>query len=243
MSPVSTPAPLTHFVFVDFENVPSIDLDPIEGKPVRVTLLLGEKQRRLEVALVRQIIRLTGQVTLIEVGASGRNALDLVLAAHLGRATIEFPGAEFTIVSKDKDFDPLIAHLRANGHRVERHPDFSELPFLNPTKQLPAGVRAKAHKPGPTHRHAAAGAPAKAAPVDKMEKLVGRLTSDTSPRPKRKDRLLHHISTSFGNQLSAAELAEKASQLVDRGVVSIEPDGKVRYPKQPTALASDVAPP
>src|SRR4051812_27262518 len=77
--------PMNH-VFVDFENVPSVDLSLIRGRPVDVTLLIGEKQRRLDLDLVRQIHEHATQVSLVEVGASGRNALDLVLAWHLGHA-------------------------------------------------------------------------------------------------------------------------------------------------------------
>jgi hypothetical protein len=63
-----------------------------------------------------------------------------------------------------------------------------------------------------------------------MEKLVARLMSSAGPHPKRKDRLLHHISASFGNQLSEADVAELAEDLVTRGIIAIDPGGKVSYP-------------
>eukprot|EP01031_Cornospumella_fuschlensis_P013228 gene13228-biopygen11165 len=75
------PAPASdHLVFVDFENVPALDLSAIEGKSARVTLLIGKNQKKLDLDLVRQIHRLAPQVDLVEVGASGHNALDLTLA-------------------------------------------------------------------------------------------------------------------------------------------------------------------
>jgi hypothetical protein len=222
------PERFRHFIFVDFENVPRVHLDAVKGKPVHVTLLLGEKQKRLELALVRQIHELgREQVELIEVGASGRNALDMVLAAHLGRCTLQHPDAAFVIISKDRDFDPLIAHLVAAKLRVERHPDFSTLVFLGSPKP----------KPAPAPRFAPARvAPTRPAarpttvPVDTFEKLVGRLRSHAGPRPKRKDRLLHHISTAFGNKLTEAELNAHAVELVRRGVLTIDAKGKVTYP-------------
>src|ERR1017187_7174364 len=61
----------THFVFVDFENVPNIELGRVAGKPVHVSLLLGKNQRNLDVGLVQSIHRLAAQVQLVEVGASG----------------------------------------------------------------------------------------------------------------------------------------------------------------------------
>ncbi|MES1168419.1 MAG: hypothetical protein ABUL61_04545, partial [Oleiharenicola lentus] len=66
----------TYFVFVDFENVPTADLGLVEGKPVHVTFLIGKKQTWLDLTLVKQIHRLATQVELVEVGASGHNALD-----------------------------------------------------------------------------------------------------------------------------------------------------------------------
>lgn len=205
------------------------------GKPVHVTLLIGEKQKRLELALVREIHQHANQVRLIEVGASGRNALDLVLAAHLGRATVEHPGADFSIVSQDKDFDPLIAHLRANGMRVTRQPDFSALPFLagsTPAAALPAASPAAPRLASTRRRPASGSSRETPSPEGKLEKLVGRLKADAGPRPKRKDRLLHHINTSFGNRLSATEAASLAEDLVARGVVAIDGNGKVTYPKR-----------
>ena len=103
----------SHFVFVDFENVPDVDLAAIAGQAVRVTLLLSKNQKKLSTSLTLQIHRHAKQIELIEVGATGRNALDLVLANYLGQAIERFPTAEFAIVSKDQDFAAMIAHLNA----------------------------------------------------------------------------------------------------------------------------------
>jgi hypothetical protein len=228
MSQTASPS---YFVLVDFENVPSVDLTLIAGKPVHVTLFIGEKQKRLDLALVRQIHRQASQVTLVEVGSSGRNALDLVLAAHLGRGTIEHPAAEFTIISKDHDFDPLIAHLCVHGVRVERQPEFTALTFLGlPKRAHVAKPHIAASKIVRATPRASPTPDASTRPTGKMEKLVARLMSSAGPHPKRKDRLLHHISTSFGNQLSDADIAEVADELVARGIVVIDPAGKVSYP-------------
>src|SRR5580698_9329683 len=95
-----------HFVFVDFENVPEVDLGLVAGKPAHVMLLLGKHQKKLDIGLVQQIRRLAEQIELVEVGASGHNALDLTLAYYLGRAVQRDPEAQFYVVSKDSDFDP-----------------------------------------------------------------------------------------------------------------------------------------
>jgi hypothetical protein len=222
-------APFSHLVFVDFENVPAVDLALVDGKPVHVTLLIGEKQKRLELALVRQIHQHAAQVSLIEVGASGRNALDLVLAAHLGRAMAEHPEAEFTIISRDHDFDPLVAHFSVNRRRVSREPDFSALPVFGGVKAAApvAHRRHAAPKPAASPRKAAAHAALSPAPNNrekKMDRLIAHLRAKTN-RPKTRDSLLHHINTVFGQKLSAEEQEEILNELLPSGIFTI-PDGR-----------------
>jgi len=208
----------THHVFVDFENVPVIDLDLIDGHPARVTLLIGKRQQKLSLALVRQIHRLAGQVELVDVGASGRNALDLTLACYLGRAVQVAPGTTFAIVSRDKDFDPMIAHLKGIGVTVSRHDSFDALPFLtSPKRARPAKSPAAA-----TSRQ----------PKDRFAKLAARLKEKTASRPRTKTRLLSRINADFGGKLPDSEKQAILDELVRLGVVSVDATGKIVYPAQ-----------
>jgi hypothetical protein len=120
----------TNYIFVDFENVQDIDLDRIANRPVRVTLVLGERHKNLPVALVRKLLSYAGQVELVETGRSGKNALDLVLATHIGEARKADPHGYFHIVSRDKDFDALIGHLKDNGTLAARRAALSDIPAL-----------------------------------------------------------------------------------------------------------------
>ncbi len=217
----------THFVFVDFENVPAVDLGLVEGKAVQVTLLLGKHQKKLEVPLVREIMRLGAQVQLIEVGASGPNALDLTLAYYLGQAVQRSPGAQFCIVSKDKDFEPMIGHLHSKNVRVARYESFAVLPFLpKPAKPDPIKAAVPARSGAPLK----AVVPVKAgAPDVRLEKLVARLKNNSAPRPKNKSRLRAHISTAFGGRLSETEQTQKLDELISRGVLTIDAKDKVSY--------------
>lgn len=225
------PETFSHFVFVDFENVPAIDLALVEGKPMHVTLLIGEKQKRLELALVRQIHQHAAQVSLIEVGASGRNALDLVLAAHLGQSMRSFPEAAFIIISRDHDFDPLVAHFSANGRHVTREPDFSALPIFGAPKPVSSGARPRsvAARPStPTRKSASAAAALVDARQRKLDGLVARLR-ERSNRPKTRDSLLHHINTVFGQKLSAADQETVLNELLTRGIFTILDGKKLVY--------------
>jgi hypothetical protein len=64
---------------------------------------------------------------------------------------------------------------------------------------------------------------------DRFERLVARLQNNSGPRPKKKSSLLAHISTYFGNKLTAAEQNEKANELISRGILSLDAEGKIAY--------------
>jgi len=209
-----TPAAFTHFVFVDFENVPSVDLGLVAGKAVHVTLLIGKKQTKLELSLVQQIHRLAERVELVEVGASGHNALDMTLAYYLGQAVQRDPRAQFSIVSRDKDFEPMIGHLSSLGIRVARSDTFA------------AAFQSAPKKPAAAAKPAA---PAKKPPEDRLAKLIVSFKGRPQHCPKKRTTLLHHIATFYGNKLSDSGIEEIVAKLIARGVISIGDKGKVTY--------------
>ena len=225
--PAMTTAAATHFVFVDFENVPEVDLGLVEGKPVHVTILIGKNQKKIDLPLVQQIRRLAAQVELVEVGASGRNALDLTLAYYLGQAVLRAPDARFCIVSRDKDFEPMIAHLSAKHIKVVRRDRLSALPVQpepRPGRAAKATVSVRSSAPARAEAKVRTGEP-----EDRLERLITRLLANFSPRPKKKGRLLARINSDFGNKLTAAQQNEKLDELIRRGVVSIDAKDAVVY--------------
>jgi hypothetical protein len=73
-------------------------------------------------------------------------------------------------------------------------------------------------------------APAKATTPDaRFEKLIAGLKNDPKSRPKTKPKLLAHIKTALGNRLTEAEQAQKLTEVINRGVLTIDAEGKVRY--------------
>jgi hypothetical protein len=222
-----TTAAITHYIFVDFENVPEVDLGLVEGKPVHVTLFIGKNQKKIDLPLVQQIRRLGAQVDLVEVGASGRNALDLTLSYYLGQAILRAPDALFCIVSRDKDFEPMIAHVSGKGIKVVRRDTFAALLFLpkmGKSSSAKAAVPVKPSAPVTEETMAQEGTPA-----DRLERLIFRLRTASPSRPKKKARLLARINSDFGNKLTEAEQNEKLDELIKRGVLSIDAKGGVAY--------------
>lgn len=202
-------------LFIDLENVPDIDLTRLQELPVRVTLLIGKNQKKLDLALVRQIHQLGDRIRLVEVGASGHNALDIVLACYLGQALQQDSATPLHIVSGDKDFDPLVAHLRQQGVSIARTATVDDLPFLaGPRRAAKAGTR----PPAPER-----------VSKDPLEKLVRALKSTSAHRPRTRARLLSVITNSYGKALDSAGPEGVLGQLEQRGIIAIGENGRITY--------------
>ena len=221
------PSP-TQFILVDFENVHAIDLSPIGGKPVHVALFIGSKQTKMAMELAAQLHTFAAQVSLVHVGASGRNALDLTLASYLGRSIERHPGARFAIVSKDRDFDAMIAHWRGHGIDLTRADAFPAVPFLNPSSRQTKAVRPR---PSPVRRPIAS-PPAASPAVDRAARVMGRLSNPQNRnRPASRKALCAHLKTALGKDVSDSAVEEAIQALLTRKVLSIDERGKVSYTK------------
>ncbi len=200
-------SPLAHHIFIDFENVPSVDLGGLQDNLVKVTLLLGEKQKRLETTLVEQLLQHAANVHFVRLHSSGKNALDFTLAYYVGRAAATDANAHFHIISRDKGFDPLIEHLRNNQVKASRHDAFENLPFL---KKL-------ASRPSESNR---------------INDAIDRLRMHSMNRPKRRTTLLSHLRAGF--QLTDQDAEALVNELRLRQYIVIDAKGAVTYQLPPT---------
>jgi hypothetical protein len=231
-----TMSPFTHLVLVDFENVPKVNLGALAGKPVHVTLLIGNKQTKLETSFSLQLHHFAAQVTPVEVGASGRNALDITLACYLGQAVQRTPDAEFFIVSSDKDYAPMIAHLRATtGVKVSRHASFDALPFLKPAKKsgstkppFPIKKEVEAEETVLTKMTVP---PAMKKSADGYAKLLQQIRSGKN-RPSTRAKLMHHIHTVYGQKSTIEQQASVVCRLENDSVITIDDKDRVTYLEQ-----------
>lgn len=117
----------TNYIFVDFENLPTAELERIASKPVKVMLILGQRHKSLPVKVVKLIKKVAEQVDLVETELNGHNALDFVLACEIGVESGKDPNGYFHILSKDKGFDALVRHLKGKGVHAARHEAFGEI--------------------------------------------------------------------------------------------------------------------
>ena len=237
----------THHVLVDFENIQDVDLSLVDGHPVQVKILLGRHQRKLDVRLVQGIRKHADKVELIEVDATGHNALDMILAYHLGAIACQQPGARYCIVSKDKHFGPLATHLLSLGLKVSRHDSFANLPFLAPPPavrraQAPRGQgatgrgepklereprepRERREPREPRESREARGRAPK--PVDPLKKIKDRLES-TIARPAKRKTLVSDIRTLFP-EAEESQVEDWIHRLEEDGVLVIDDRERVRY--------------
>lgn len=116
------------YVLIDFENVQPKTLDRLQPGSVRIKVFLGQHQNRLMLELVQALQPFGADAEYIAIQGSGPDAVDFHIAFYIGRLAAGDPGATFTIISRDKGFDPLVRHLVGLGIPCQRIPDIDGTP-------------------------------------------------------------------------------------------------------------------
>ena len=138
----------TPFFLVDFENVQPKALGRLQPGAARIRVFVGQHQSRLTLELAQALQPFGKDAEYVQIQGSGPNAADFHIAFYIGRLAAAHPGVSFTIVSKDRGFDPLVRHLGTLGVACRRLPELPELASAAatpaPAKKTPAK---KAPKP------------------------------------------------------------------------------------------------
>ena len=235
--PCMTPV---HHIFVDYENVQTVKLDLIAGKPVRVVIVVGRDQTKVPMSLVEQLLRHSSQVRLIQTEVKGKNALDFVLSSEVGAEAVRDPDGSFHIVSRDKGFDALVAHLKSAGRDAVRCDAFVKVPVLAGTAAgggRQAAASATATKASTAAKKSAASGSRKRAAAPRsgtldtiVERMTARLAPDATNRPKRVRALRGLVKDRAGAEISEADIDAVLDRLVADGLVSVSDSGAVSYP-------------
>lgn len=191
------------FILIDFENVQPAALGRLQPGATRVKVFLGQQQSKLTLDLVKALQPFGTDAEYIQISGSGPDAVDFHIAFYIGRLAAADPKASFTIVSKDKGFDPLVKHLNALGIDCRRLPDLPTqaalaksataatvaTPTATPAPK-PAAAKAPAKPKLSTPATPPKPAPAKAAPPSaaapattqaRVKVVVDRLKKSTKP--------------------------------------------------------------
>lgn len=116
------------YLFVDLENVAPETFAEVPEN-TRVYVFSGEKQTRIDTGLAESMLERLGSAKLIRIKGEGKNALDFHIAFYLGKLSESNPGSSFTILSKDKGFDPLVAYMNSKQIKCGRIESISEIPI------------------------------------------------------------------------------------------------------------------
>lgn len=191
-----------NYILIDFENVQPKNLGLLSGHVFKLIVFVGANQRSVPFDFATVLQELGENASYQKISGNGSNALDFHIAFYLGQLASEDPNAYFHIVSRDKGFDPLIAHLRQRKIHAHRHADLSEIPFvrISSTSSL----------------------------EQKIEAIVDSLKSRGTARPRKIRTLKGTVNALFSKTLDDTDLEEIVSELKNRGHVVLA-DQSVSY--------------
>jgi PIN domain len=214
-----------HYIFVDFENVQKIDPEVIGAKNVFVTLLMGPLNTKLDMSVVERLLKHPTSTTLVRLTTSGRNALDFAVAYYVGQTSARNASGRFHIVSKDKDYDPLIKHLRSTNVEISRHDSFDALALSrSPKQKVAAPLAARPKLKSATKAKSAAPGLAELA-----AKAVVHLQKNPTKLPKTLPKLASHLRTHLGKKITEAEVPRLMEHLKKAGLLEIDEKGAIVY--------------
>lgn len=140
-------------LLVDFENVQKIDLSLLD-ESYSATIFVGAKQAIPKAATARATAHKFQRVVFQKIEGTGKNALDFHIAYQLGRTFETAPETECFVLSRDKGFDPLLAHINKSGLKCRRISAIDELIVnVENTTAEPAVTCPRCHKSSTIEHH------------------------------------------------------------------------------------------
>jgi hypothetical protein len=157
--------------------------------------------------------------------------------SYIGKLANEFPGSDFTILSGDTGFDPLIQHLKQRGIKCKR---IAKIPTA---KQAAIAPVAKSKTVAPAPKPADAGKPSggntAAAPSPSVATTTTRAraalvvkqlraSNAAANRPKSPDALRSYIKTLLKPAVNEKQLESVIQSLADSKKIVVK-EKKVTY--------------
>lgn len=182
-----------NFILIDFENVQPKNLELLSGHDCKLIVFVGANQKSVPFDFAKALQSLGESAGYKKITGNGSNALDFHIAFYLGELAANNADAYFHIISRDKGFDPLIAHLRQRKIPALRHIDISEIPFVKISN---------------------------ASSLDqKIDAIVDSLQSRGTSRPRKIKTLKGTVNALFRKTLEHEELETLVGELIRRGHV------------------------
>lgn len=191
-----------NYVLIDYENVQPKNLEILKGHEFIVKVFVGSKQTKVPIELATALQSFGDKAEYIQIEGNGPNALDFHIAYYMGKIANKDPDAYFHVISKDKGFDPLIAHMKKQGVLAMRENGFTEIPCIQIVRSSTA-ERAREY----------------------IQYLKAR---GEQPKPAKTTTLKNSIKNYFRNLLHDDDVVEVYEELVKRKIAKVD-GAKVSY--------------
>lgn len=185
-----------NYVFIDYENVQIKSLQLLNDEQFQVMIFLGINNTKLSTEFVLSKEVLGERAEYIRLEKAGENALDFHIAYYLGQTTLKDGAGYFHVISRDKGFDPLIAHLKSIGVFSARSESIEQMPCFTQSNPIP-----KAEKPAPKPK------PIEAKDVSEDGKIaIKHLIGLKASKPRKLKTLKSTIHAKLGKDNSNSKI-------------------------------------
>jgi len=191
-----------NIILLDFENVQPESLEKLAHDHFKVIMFVGANQKRIDIELAKAMQSLGSNGEYIQIVGNGPNALDFHISFYIGKYSETCRDSYFHIISRDKGFDPLVAHLKENHIFCSRWNSVGDIPVMRLSDKISPNERAKEY----------------------YEKKILLCKS----RPATTKTLRNSINDHFFKTLPENELAKVVEALKTSGKLQIE-GNKVKY--------------
>ena len=201
------------YILIDFENVQPAaeDLKLIRGEDYRVRVFHGSHQSKFDKDMVKALQPLGERADYIECERKGKNALDFRMAFFLGGIAKEYESNKakpaVVVLSKDKDLDTLLEHMRSLGFDARR---------AATVRHAMSADKAESSAPAKVSKSTK-----QAAISASLQTLVAYLVDHPNNRPAKLETLKNHLSNILGGAVSEQEKAALIAELVSRGFAAV----------------------
>lgn len=127
------------YIFVDFENVNSLDLEQLNPEVHKLFFLVASAQNRVPFDIVKQAHNFAESLEWVKVEGSSKNDLEMHFSFLLGEnhRTAD-KNVEFLVYSKDKDHSGKVNFIKSQGRNCRKliNFDINEINSVSTKKDI-----------------------------------------------------------------------------------------------------------
>lgn len=187
-------------VLIDYENIQPHIETLVDDDDIHALIFVGAQQDRIPFSIADNIQKMGNRAEYVKIKGTADNALDFHIAYYIGLIADKFPDAQFYVISKDRGYDPLIAHLKERMINISRKEAISKIVTSKKSSILPS----------------------------KIDIITDDLRRRSTSKPKTLKTLASTINAIFQGQLNTSEVDDLIAALKQKKYISIR-DKNVSY--------------